>query len=74
MNVKCEMIIKCRKAEKAMKNLCLQPLEQRKRNRHINLLMEILAKEEQHLALSSANMFMLAMIVKFMRSTIFSRL
>jgi len=38
----------------AMKKLCLQPLEQRRRNRSINFLMKILAKEEQHLALSSA--------------------
>jgi len=40
--------------ESAVKKLYLQPLEQRRRNRHINLLMEILAKEEQHQALSSA--------------------
>jgi len=37
----------------AMKKICLQPLEQRRKNRRINR-MEILAKEEQHLALSSA--------------------
>jgi len=37
----------------AMKKLCLQPLEQKRRTRRINL-MKILAKEAQHLALSPA--------------------
>jgi len=40
--------------ESAIKKLCLQPLEQRKRTRRVDLLVKILAKEEQYLALSSA--------------------
>jgi len=44
----------CKDVGSAMKKLCLQPLEQRRRNRRINPFIKILAKEEQHLALSSA--------------------
>jgi len=40
--------------ESTMKQLCLQPFEQRRSTRHINLLMTILGKNEQHPAVSSA--------------------
>ena len=40
--------------EGIMEKLGLQPLEQRRKNRRIGLLLKILAKEEQHPALSTA--------------------
>ena len=43
-----------RNLKSAMDKLFLQLLEQRRKSRHISLFLKILAKEEQHPALSSA--------------------
>jgi len=38
-----------------MIKLCLEPLDLRRKSRHISLLLKILSKEEQHPTLSAAN-------------------